>query len=105
MAVAAKRKQVPTVEFLAAYRDGVKSGKTAAEVAEQLGMELASFNVRVSQLKARFRKEKGRELASLKGSGTANRRKLDFDKLEEIAGDILSDLEEETPVEDETETE
>lgn len=89
-----KRKGVPAKAFTKAYTEAYQAGKTAQELATELGMDIKSFGVRVSQLRREFRERFNKALPSLKGSGSVNARKTDYDELLGIAGSILTQLDE-----------
>lgn len=46
-----KRASVSAETFVSAYAKGVKSGKSNKVIAAELGMQVATFNVRLSQLR------------------------------------------------------
>lgn len=93
-----RAKAVSRDAFLKAYVAGVKAGKTREEVCNDLGMNQNSFDVRVSQERARIEKasKNTKTLPSLKGSNGPGRRGMSDESALDILGDILEEVETET---------
>lgn len=65
-----RRVSVSGEKFRQGYFSGIKAGKTNKEIAESLGMTVATFNVRLSQARGKARKEV--EAAKAQGKEVVN---------------------------------
>src|SRR3990167_4600339 len=79
--------------FLDGYRAGNKAGKTNKEIAESLGMSLATFNVRLSQARKKFAElHAAGKIAVNPLDGLKTNRKSGSSSLVEYANKLVSDL-------------